>query len=112
MNKIEQKKLEKAALFMLVEGQKMRENLSQSQKRSQTQLKISRALLFAEKTKRMKLEQLIVETCVQRKKGCVHDEPDQCRNEVCNSLGAKIAKLIQNTESSDEELTSSSSDSD
>ena len=49
MNKIEQKKLEKAALFMLVEGQKMRENLSQSQKRSQTQLKISRELLFAEK---------------------------------------------------------------
>ena len=108
MNGIEQKKLEKAALFLLIEGQKMRENLSQSKKRLQTKLQAAREEMCVEKSKRLKLEQLIVETCVRQKKGCVHDKPDQCRHEICNRLGAKIANLLQNTESSDEELTSDS----
>ena len=112
MDKIAQQKLEKAALFLLIDGQKMRETLSQSKKRAQTQLEATREELFEEKSKRIKLEQLIVETCVQRKKGCVHDKPDQCRHPICNSLGAKIAKFLQDTESSDEEHTSDSSSSD
>ena len=103
--------LEKAVSQLLIEGQKMREKNLKLRKSAETSLRTVKRELEYEKTKNKKLELLIVENCVRRRKGCIHDRPDLCENEMCNLLGPKISKLRED-ENSESENSSSDSDSD
>ena len=103
--------LEKAVSQLLIEGQKMKEKHLKLRRSAETNLRTVKLELECEKTKNKKLELLIVENCVRRRKGCIHDRPDLCRNEMCNFLGPKISKLRED-ENSESENSSSDSDSD
>ena len=109
MNKQEQKLLEKAVSQLLIENQKTKEKNLKLRRSAEVNLRAVKFDLDCEKSKNKKLELLIVENCVKRRKGCIHDRPDLCSNEVCNYLGARITKLRED-ESSESEKSSSDSD--
>ena len=115
MNKQEQKMLEKAASFLLIEGQKMRQKHAISKRRAQEKLKLAHQNLENQRKRSEKFETLILEMLVRQDRGCVHEFPDLCENPLCEELSAKLIKKQEKSdriEESDDTEDSDNSSSD